>query len=334
MQNTQYSVLALLISFTLSLVIGYFLIPKLKRLKFGQQVREDGPKSHLLKNGIPTMGGLIFIASTLITVLMFALVINHTFSYYLGIVLVVFIGYAIIGFVDDYLNIKSKREQKGLKAIEKLVLQFVVAAIAYYLYTKLNIEKPNAIVINTLNIEIYLGKFYFIYILLMIVGFSNAVNITDGLDGLSSGLSIISFVIFGLIAWRMSLILPQVTDVAIFSFILVGSLLGFLFYNVNPAKVFMGDTGSLSLGATLAIIAILTSHDITLFFVGGVFVIETISVVMQVTSYKLTKKRVFLMAPLHHHFELLGWSEQQIVRMFWIFGFIFGLLGLWFGVLS
>ncbi len=334
MQNIQYSVLALLISFTLSLVIGYFLIPKLKRLKFGQQVREDGPKSHLLKNGIPTMGGLIFIASTLITIVILTVVFNRVFSYYLAIVLVVFIGYAIIGFVDDYLNIKSKREQKGLKAIEKLVLQFIVAAIAYYLYTKLNVEKPNAIVINTLNIEIYLGKFYFVYILLMIVGFSNAVNITDGLDGLSSGLSIIVFVIFGLIAWRLSLVLPKVADVAIFSFILTGSLLGFLFYNGNPAKVFMGDTGSLSLGATLAIIAILTSHDVTLFFVGGVFVIETLSVVMQVTSYKLTKKRVFLMAPLHHHFELLGWSEQQIVRMFWIFGFIFGLLGLWFGVLS
>lgn len=334
MQNTKYSVMALLVSFILSLIIGHLLIPKLKELKFGQQVREDGPKTHFLKNGIPTMGGLIFIFSTLFSIIIFAIVFKYVFSYYLAIVLVVFIGFAVIGFIDDYLNIKSKREQKGLRAIEKIALQFLVAAITYYLYTKLNIARPNSIVINTLNIELYLGKFYFVYILLMIVGFSNAVNLTDGLDGLSAGLSVIVFVIYALIAWRLSIVITKVTDVAIFSFIMVGSLLGFLFYNVNPAKVFMGDTGSLSIGATLAIIAILTSHDITLFFVGGVFVIEIMSVIMQVTSYKFTKRRVFLMAPLHHHFELLGWSEQQIVKMFWIFGFAFGLLGLWFGVLS
>lgn len=334
MENIKYTVIAILVSFIISLVLGFLLIPKLHKLKFGQQVREDGPKSHLVKNGIPTMGGIIFIVATLLTLAVFSLLVKHIFSYYLAIILVVFTGYALIGFIDDYLNIKSKRDQKGLKAIEKLILQFIVAAIVYYLYTKLDIARPNEIVIYTLNIEIYLGKFYFIYILLMIVGFSNAVNITDGLDGLSSGLNVIAFVIYGLIAWRLALVLPRVADVAIFSFILVGALLGFLFYNVYPAKVFMGDTGSLCLGGTLAIIAILTSHDVTLFVVGGVFIVEILSVIMQVASYKTTKRRVFLMAPLHHHFEMLGWSEQQIVKMFWICGLIFGLLGLWFGVLS
>ncbi len=334
MEDIQYSIIAILISFILSLVIGHFLIPELKKLKFGQAVRDDGPKSHQVKNGIPTMGGVIFILSTIVTLILFTIITRYNFSYYIGIILVVFLGYALIGIVDDYLNIKSKRDSKGLKSIEKLIMQFLIAAVVYFLYTKLELQNENMIVIHTLGIEIDLGGFYFIYILLMIVGFSNAVNITDGLDGLCAGISVIVFVVYGLIAWRMSLFIPKIDDLAIFCFIMVGGLLGFLFYNVYPAKVFMGDTGSLSLGATLAIIAILTYHDITLFFVGGVFVIEIASVIMQVTSYKLTKRRVFLMAPLHHHFELLGWKEQQIVRMFWALGFVFGLFGMWFGVLS
>ncbi len=333
MSEIQYAIIAILLSFTISLVTGYFIIPELKKLKFGQSVREDGPKSHLVKNGIPTIGGIMFIFSTVITIVILGFVLNYKFSYYIGIVLVVFIGYSIIGFIDDYLNIKRKTS-KGLTPIQKLIFQFVIAGIAYYLYSQLPISNLNTISINTFDIEINIGKFYFLYILLMIVGFSNAVNLTDGLDGLSGGLSVIAFIVFGLIARRMGIYILDMNDLALFSFALVGGLIGFLFYNVYPAKVFMGDTGSLTLGATLATIAILTRHDITLFIVGGVFIIEIMSVVLQVLSYKINKRRVFLMAPIHHHFELLGWTERQIVRTFWVIGLILGLLGLWFGVLS
>ncbi len=332
MIQAQHVIIAMLISFVLSLTLGHFLIKELKVLKFGQTVREEGPQSHMTKNGIPTMGGLMFIFSTIITVFLLYLLWGISYSYYIGIALVIFIGYAFIGFVDDYLNIK-KKTNKGLSAKQKLVLQFLIAGVVYYMYTKLNLNNENAIVIHTLNINIYLGKFYVVYILFMIVGFSNAVNITDGLDGLSSGLSVIAFIVFGLIAARMSLYVDNIGDLTIFCFSLVGGLLGFMFYNVHPAKVFMGDTGSLALGAVLAIIAVLTSHDITLFIVGGVFIIEILSVIMQVISYKTTQRRIFLMTPLHHHFELLGWTEQQIVKMFWVLGLLFGLLGLLFGVL-
>ncbi len=332
MIEVQHIIISMLLSFVLSLGLGHFLIKELKVLKFGQTVRDDGPKTHITKNGVPTMGGLMFIFSTIITIVLIYVIWRVQYSYYIGIVLVIFIGYAAIGFVDDYLNIKRKTS-KGLSAIEKLVLQFLIAGIVYYLYTQLDLNNQNAIVINTLDIKIDLGNFYVVYILIMIVGFSNAVNITDGLDGLSSGLSVISFIVFGLIAGRMSIYVDGIDDLTIFCFSVVGGLLGFMFYNVHPAKVFMGDTGSLALGAALAIVAILTNHDITLFIVGGVFIIEIISVVLQVLSYKTTKRRVFLMAPLHHHFELLGWTEQQIVKMFWVMGLLFGLLGLWFGVL-
>ncbi|MFV0424360.1 MAG: phospho-N-acetylmuramoyl-pentapeptide-transferase [Bacilli bacterium] len=332
MIETQHIIISMLLSFVLSLVLGHFLINELKTLKFGQTVRDDGPQSHLAKNGIPTMGGIMFIFSTIITIVLIGFVWKIQYSYYIGIVLVIFIGFAIIGFLDDFLNIKRKTS-KGLSAKEKLILQFLIAGIVYFLYSKLDLNYQNKVVINTLNIEIDLGRFYVVYILVMIVGFSNAVNITDGLDGLSSGLSVIAFIVFGLIAGRMSMYVDGLNDLAIFCFSLVGGLLGFMFYNVHPAKVFMGDTGSLALGAALAIVAILTNHDVTLFIVGGVFIIEILSVVLQVISYKTTKRRVFLMSPLHHHFELLGWTEQQIVRMFWVLGLLLGLLGLWFGVL-
>ncbi|MFV0498775.1 MAG: phospho-N-acetylmuramoyl-pentapeptide-transferase [Bacilli bacterium] len=332
MIEVQHIIVSILLGFTLSLAIGYFLIKELKILNFGQTVRDDGPKSHYVKNGIPTMGGLMFIVSTIITIILLNFVWKIQYSYYITIVMVIFIGFAFIGFLDDYLNIKMG-SSKGLTPIQKLLFQFLIAGIVYYLYTKLNLDSQNKVIINTLDIELDLGKFYIVYILVMIVGFSNAVNITDGLDGLSSGLSVIAFIVFGFIAGKMSVYVPGLSDLMIFCFTLVGGLLGFMFYNVNPAKVFMGDTGSLALGATLAIVAVLTNHDVTLFIVGGVFIIEILSVVLQVISYKTTKRRIFLMSPLHHHFELLGWSEQQIVKMFWVLGLILGLLGLWFGVI-
>lgn len=331
MIDAKYIIVSILISFIFSLIIGHFLIKELKELKFGQTVREDGPQSHVTKNGVPTMGGLMFILSTIVTIIILGLFGTIHYGYHIAMALVIFVGYAMIGFVDDFLNIKY-RSSKGLSAIHKLLLQFLIAGIVYYFYSQLDLPYQDSIVINTLNININLGKFYVVYILIMIVGFSNAVNITDGLDGLSSGLSVIAFIVFGLISWKMSTYVNGINDLTLFCFSIVGGLLGFMFYNVYPAKVFMGDTGSLALGAALAIVAVLVNHDITLFIVGGVFIIETFSVIVQVLSYKTTKRRVFLMAPLHHHFELLGWTEQQIVRMFWVLGLILGLFGLLFGV--
>ena len=213
---------------------------------------------------------------------------------------------------------------------QKLLLQFIVALIFYILYRKYT-DANSILEISLLNIEWKLDWFYGVFILFLLVGSSNAVNLTDGLDGLAGGLSAISFLAFGLISWG-SYWIEGYQDMGIFCFILVGSLMGFLVYNSNPAKVFMGDTGSLTLGATLATIAILTNHEISLAIIGGVFVIETLSVIIQITSVVLLKKKIFLMTPIHHHFERLGWNEGDIVKLFWIIGFILCLLALIYGV--
>ena len=241
----------------------------------------------------------------------------------------VFISYGLIGFLDDYLSIKQK-QNKGLSQIQKLLLQFIVALIFYILYRKYT-DANSVLEITLLNIKWKLDWFYGIFILFLLVGSSNAVNLTDGLDGLAGGLSAISFLAFGLIAWG-SYWIEGYQDMGIFCFILVGSIMGFLVYNTNPAKVFMGDTGSLTLGATLATIAILTNHEMSLAIIGGVFVIETITVIVQLTSVILFKKKIFLMTPIHHHFERLGWREGDIVKLFWIVGFILCLLALIYGV--
>ena len=251
------------------------------------------------------------------------------FSVNLLIVLFVFISYSMIGFLDDYISIKKKRNE-GLTQTQKLLLQFVVALVFYLLYS-LYTDSKSVLEITALGIKWNLGWFYGVFILFLLVGSSNAVNLTDGLDGLAGGLSAISFLAFGLISWG-SYWIQGYQDMGIFCFVLVGSLIGFLVYNTNPAKVFMGDTGSLTLGATLATIAILTSHELSLAVIGGVFVIETLTVIIQVISVKFFHKRVFLMAPIHHHFERLGWRESDIVKLFWIAGLILALLALIYGV--
>ena len=224
----------------------------------------------------------------------------------------------------------KQKQNKGLSQFQKLLLQFIVALIFYILYRKYT-DANSTLEITLLNIEWKLGWFYGIFILFLLVGSSNAVNLTDGLDGLAGGLSAISFLAFGLISWG-SYWIEGYQDIGIFCFILVGSIMGFLVYNTNPAKVFMGDTGSLTLGATLATVAILTSHEISLAVIGGIFVIETLSVIIQIASVVLLKKKIFLMTPIHHHFERLGWREGDIVKLFWIIGFILCLLALIYGV--
>lgn len=322
------SLFALMIGFILSTVFGYFLIPILKKIKAGQRINVY-VENHQKKSGTPTMGGLIFIIPTIVTILILLFTKKIEFSVNLLIVLFVFISYSMIGFLDDYISIKKKRNE-GLTQTQKLLLQFVVALVFYLLYS-LYTDSKSVLEITALGIKWNLGWFYGVFILFLLVGSSNAVNLTDGLDGLAGGLSAISFLAFGLISWG-SYWIQGYQDMGIFCFVLVGSLIGFLVYNTNPAKVFMGDTGSLTLGATLATIAILTSHELSLAVIGGVFVIETLTVIIQVISVKFFHKRVFLMAPIHHHFERLGWKETDIVKLFWIIGLILALLALIYGV--
>ncbi len=322
------SLFALMIGFILSTVFGYFLIPILKKIKAGQRINVY-VENHQKKSGTPTMGGLIFIIPTIVTILILLFTKKIEFSVNLLIVLFVFISYSMIGFLDDYISIKKKRNE-GLTQTQKLLFQFVVALVFYLLYS-LYTDSKSVLEITALGIKWNLGWFYGVFILFLLVGSSNAVNLTDGLDGLACGLSAISFLAFGLISWG-SYWIQGYQDMGIFCFVLVGSLIGFLVYNTNPAKVFMGDTGSLTLGATLATIAILTSHELSLAVIGGVFVVETLTVIIQVISVKFFHKRVFLMAPIHHHFERLGWRESDIVKLFWIVGLILALLALIYGV--
>lgn len=321
------SILAFMIGFILTIVFGYLLIPVLKKMKVKQTI-SDWMSIHKGKNGTPTMGGLIFIIPTILTVIILILMNKLELTYNLAIVLFVFLAYAFLGFLDDYLIIKRKNNV-GLTEIQKLFGQILIAIIFFFLFMKGGNEP--VLEIYTLGIEIHMGWFYGFFILFMLVASSNAVNLTDGLDGLAGGLSAVAYLAFALIAWA-SLGIEGSSDIGIFCFILVGALIAFLFYNTHPAKVFMGDTGSLALGGTLAAVAIVTSHELTLVIVAGVFVVETLACIIQQVSVRLTGKRVFLMTPLHHHFEKLGWHETDIVKMFWFVGIVLASIAILWGV--
>ena len=321
------SVLAVMIGFLFSLLIGMILIPYLKEKAY-QRLNMYLIREHRNKEHTPTMGGFIFIIPTIITTILFYFTGKISFSYNLLIIFFVFIGYAFIGFLDDYLIIK-RNNNKGLSESSKLFLQTIVALVFFYLFNLADNE--SLLWIHAFHIKLDIGFLYGLFILLCLIASSNAVNITDGLDGLSAGLSIIALSTFGIITWNTDWLLGY-SDIAIFIFILVGSILGFLVYNVNPARIFMGDTGSLSLGATLASIAILTRHELLLIVIGLVFAIEMLSVILQRYYYKLTKKRIFPMAPIHHSFEKRGYTERDIVKLFWIVGFICSMIAIVYGV--
>ena len=322
------SLFALMIGFLLTTVFGLIMIPILKKIKAGQRINIY-VEAHKGKAGTPTMGGLIFIIPTILTTLFLLFTNRLEYSVNLLIVIFVFISYALIGFLDDFISLKKQRN-KGLTEFQKLFLQFIVALVFYILFRQFTAGDSH-LRITLLGINLNLNWFYGVFILFLLVGSSNAVNLTDGLDGLAGGLSAIAFIAFGLIAWG-SFWVEGYQDMGIFCFILAGTILGFLIFNAHPAKVFMGDTGSLTLGATLATIAILTNHELSLAVIGGVFVIETLTVIIQIASVKLFKRRVFLMTPIHHHFERLGWSETDIVHLFWIVGFVLSLIALIYGV--
>ena len=321
--------LVIMISFLISLLLGSILIPILRKLKLNQQINKFLKDTHKLKNNTPTMGGIIFILSTIITLLMLFIFKKLDMSYNFIIVVFVFVSYGLIGLIDDSLII-FKKDNKGLKASTKMNMQIVIAIIFFYLFMKADNEP--LLWIHTIGFKLNIGWLYGLFILLVLTSSSNAVNLTDGLDGLATGLSIIAFLTFGLISYNTGW-LEGYKEISLFCFALVGSLLGFLTYNHHPASIFMGDTGSLALGASLGSIAILTRHEILFLVIGFVFLIETISVIIQVSFYKLTKKRVFLMTPLHHHFEKKGFKEETIVKLFWIIGLISSLLAISFGLI-
>ena len=320
--------LAMMLGFGLSIIAGLVIIPLLRKKKIGQTVSHTVGERHIAKQGTPTMGGLIFIIPTLLAMLFLYLRGSISYSHNLLILLFVFIAYAILGGVDDYLKIKKKNND-GLKISTKFLLQMFIALVFFYIFMK-NGGEPT-LAISFLHLEIPMGWAFGIFILFVLVGSSNAVNITDGLDGLAGGLSAIAFIAFGIIAWNTTW-MEGYQEVGVFSFCLVGSLMGFLIFNTHPAKVFMGDLGSLALGGGLATIAIITRHEISLVLIGGIFIVETLSSLIQIIAIRKFHRKVFLRAPLHHHFEVLGWLETDIVKMFWTIGLLLAMAAITYGV--
>lgn len=318
------AIFAIMIGFLSSTVLGLFLIPALRKLKVGQKISIFVGDSHRKKEGTPTMGGLIFIVPTILAIFFLLITDKVTYTSNIGIVLLVFLGYAAIGFLDDFLSIR-RGNNEGLTAYQKLFMQVLIAIGFFYIYMKNGGQ--TSFVVGTLGIDIELGWLYGLLILFVLVGASNAVNLTDGLDGLAGGLSAIAFIAFSLIS-----LIVGFEDIGIFSLILVGSIMGFLIYNTHPAKIFMGDTGSLALGAVMGAIAILTHRELTLLVVAGIFVIETLTVIIQTIWVQVFHRKLFLMTPLHHHFEKLGWVETDIVKLFWVAGLVLAMSGIIFGV--
>ena len=308
-----------MIGFLIVIILGPIFIPMLARFKFGQTVRDEGPQSHLAKNGTPTMGGVMMIVAILITGLTRA-----TISKGLIVGLICIVGFGFVGFLDDFIKIKMKRSL-GLKAYQKIILQFALALyIAYYQYS----ASPSAtqLVIPFTNHIINLGIWYIPFMMIFIIGTVNAVNLTDGLDGLASGVTLIVSCFFVLFAVSISN-----SDVAILAAATAGACLGFLGFNSYPAKVFMGDTGSMALGGAVVAFATLTNSPLIIIIVGFIYLAEALYVMIQVTYFKLTNgKRIFKMAPLHHHFEQCGWPETRVVFVFWIVTVVL----CWIGVLA
>jgi phospho-N-acetylmuramoyl-pentapeptide-transferase len=348
---TSRTMFASLTSLFLCIMLGPWMIRKLRELHFGQQIREDGPKSHMKKAGTPTMGGVLIVISILVPTLLWA----DLTQIYVWIAMFGLVGFGVIGFIDDYAKITNKRNL-GLTAKQKFGLQMLVAALItavlavmqfYGSYTtRLNVPFVKQVHFDFLihsamsNPFTYVLAFlpFYLFFVLVVVGSSNAVNITDGLDGLAIGLMVIAAGALTVLAYISGdrvlaeyLFLernPRTAELTIFCASMTGASLGFLWWNAHPADVFMGDVGSLSLGGAMGVVAVLIKQEILLICIAGMFVVELLSVILQVGSYKLRKKRIFKMAPIHHHFEALGWDESKIIARFWIAGFVMALFAL------
>jgi phospho-N-acetylmuramoyl-pentapeptide-transferase len=325
----------LTVAFGLGVFLGPFLIPMLRRLKFGQSIRKEGPEAHLKKSGTPTMGGMIILFAIVLTVIPFSsyFLLNKSGSVInpdLFFLIFATMGYAIIGFLDDYIKVVMKRSL-GLTASQKLLGQLFIGIVLFAVLVKVRDTSEGFVYylhIPATEYMLELNWFYFPFLIFILIGFSNATNLTDGLDGLLGGTAAIAYGAYAIIG-----MVQNNYTVAIFSIAVVGALLGFLVFNAHPAKVFMGDTGSLALGGGLAALSVITHTELLLPIIGGVFVAETLSVMIQVTSFKTRGKRVFRMTPLHHHYELKGWSEWRVVVSFWGAGLILAIIGVYIGVL-
>ncbi len=325
---------AVLTALIVSFLFGKPVIAWLRRLKVGQHVRNDGPQSHLSKQGTPTMGGILIIIAVALSTVLWSDLTNK----YVWVVLFATLTFGAIGFWDDYVKVVKKRS-KGLTVLQKFGLQILASVvIGIFLYHPADPYSTQLSVPFAKQLFINLGWFYIPFVCVVIVGSSNAVNLTDGLDGLAIGLVGIAATANAVIVYLGGnkiiadylkiLYIPGSGELFIFCGALLGASLGFLWYNAHPAEVFMGDVGSLSLGGALGTLAVVTKHELILVVVGGIFVIETLSVAMQVASYKLTGKRIFKMAPIHHHFEQIGWPESKVIVRFWIIGIILALVSL------
>lgn len=308
-------ILSLLLSVLIVIGLAPKVIPMLKKMKFGQTVRTEGPQSHLSKNGTPTMGGVMIIISILVSTILFA-----GFNFYTIIALVSMLGFGIVGFLDDYIKVVKKRSL-GLTPIQKIVGQ-VTLAVLIPLSQVLFKPEMTKLIIPFMDITLDLGILYIPFMAFVIIGTVNAVNLTDGLDGLSSSITVIVSMFFIVIS-----LITQNSEISIFSASVMGACLGFLVFNKYPAKVFMGDTGSMALGGAVIGMATLTNLTLLIPIVGGIYFAEALSVIIQVISFKTRKKRVFKMAPLHHHFEQCGWKETKVVKQFCLTSIILLIIG-------
>ena len=348
---TVRTVYASLTAMFLALVFGPWLIHKLRELQIGQYIREEGPQEHKKKAGTPTMGGVLIVLSTAVPVLMWADLSNA----FVLLALFALLAFASIGFLDDYAKV-AKRRNLGLTGKKKIVLQVSVSAFVGIVLLILATHRsystqlivpfikrfhPDLVIHSLLNVPNFWPVAFvpfLVFIAIVITGSSNAVNLTDGLDGLAIGCTVIAAGALTVLTYVSSNFrwanyldiqyIPRVGELTVFCGALVGASLGFLWYNAHPAEVFMGDVGSLSLGGTLGTIAVIIKQEVLLVFVGGIFVMEALSVILQVGSFKLRGKRIFRMAPIHHHFELLGWSESKVIVRFWIAALVFALFAL------
>ncbi|MCL2720159.1 MAG: phospho-N-acetylmuramoyl-pentapeptide-transferase [Treponema sp.] len=331
---TFRSAFAALTTLLICFIFGGRIIEFLRTLKIGQSIRQDGPATHLIKSGTPTMGGMFIIMSVIIAMLMWGNLQNRLIWITMG----AFLAFGVIGFIDDYLKV-TRGNSDGLRAWVKLVMQFAVAISIVLIIYFTGTEDTTALYIPFFKDPVLdMGFWWIPFAVLLVVGESNAVNFSDGLDGLLAGLLIIVFLTLAVLTYITGRIdyseylgipyIPEAGELTVFCLAAAGACVGFLWFNAHPAEVFMGDTGSLSLGGVIAVISLITKKELLILVIGGVFVLEIASVIIQVVSFKLRKKRVFKMAPLHHHYELMGWSEIKTVIRFWILGGIFAVIAL------
>lgn len=312
----------IIVSFLIAIFLGPVIIPVLRRLKVGQSIREEGPKSHFKKSGTPTMGGIIIVLALIISLFTSG---YYTQEIWAGLFFTV--GFGFIGFLDDYIKVVLKRNL-GLRAYQKIIGQFIFAFLLA-LYSSRYSVYGTKLIIPFISTYIDLGVLYIPFVLFVVIGIVNAVNLTDGLDGLNTGVTLIVMAAFSLIANSMKNENVIFEGISIFSAGVSGACLGFLKHNANPAKVFMGDTGSLALGGAVSVVAVLSNMVLLIPIIGGIYFAEALSVIIQVLYYKKTKKRIFKMAPLHHHYEMCGWKETKVVAVFWIVTVILAFVGIY-----